>query len=352
MKVVQYGVGKMAKYTMRYVFEKGWEIVGAFDRDENKFGKDISVFIEDKKYYGIKVQSAALFEEFLYEQKPDIVIITTMSLFSDIYDSLEICAKCGVNAITSCEEAFFPLNSNPALYNKIDKLAKQNNCTITGSGYQDVYWGNLIASIAGSSHAIKRIVGKSSYNIEDYGIALAKAHGAGLSLAEFEDQISSTDNMSEHAQKQLIENQIFLPSYMWNVNGWLADKLGLEIISQQQQHIPEIATKDIYSNTLQMEIKKGCAKGMRATVTSKTKQGITIISQCVGKVYDETEFDFNSWTIEGEPSTTFVINQPSTMELTCATIVNRLPDVIKSPAGYISTSSMDIPRYKNSIKIL
>ena len=352
MKVVQYGVGKMSKYTMRYVFEKGWEIIGAFDRDETKFGKDISFFIESKNIYGVKVQSSALFEEFLYEQKPDIVIITTMSLFSDIYDSLEICAKCGVNAITTCEEAFYPQNSNPSLYSKIDKLAKQNNCTITGSGYQDIYWGNLIAAIAGSSHNIKKIIGRSSYNVEDYGIALARAHGAGLSLAEFEDQIASTDNISEQARKQLIENGNFLPSYMWNVNGWLADKLGLEVISQQQECIPEIASKDIYSNTLQMEIKKGNATGMSAIVTSKTKQGITIISQCIGKVYDQTEFDSNTWTIEGEPSTTFVINKPNTVELTCATIVNRLPDVIKSPAGYIPTSVMDIPKYKNNINTL
>lgn len=100
-------------------------------------------------------------------------------------------------------------------------MAKKTGCTITGSGYQDIYWGQLISSIAGSTQTIKKIKGSSSYNVEDYGIALAKAHGAGLTLEEFDSQVASVDRISDEERKSMIDKGEYLPSYMWNVNGWI-----------------------------------------------------------------------------------------------------------------------------------
>ena len=360
IKVVQYGCGKMSKYIMRYCLEKNVDIIGAIDINPDIIGLDISKIIDEKNEIGVKISPIEDTEKILSSLKPDVCIVTTQSLLKDCKDILLTCAKLGINAITTCEEAFFASNSNPTLYKEINELAKKNDCTITGSGYQDIFWGQLISSLAASTHKITKIVGESWYNIEDYGLALAKAHGANLTLEEFERDVASTDNISDLERKIIIDNGEFLPSYMWNVNGWLSKKLNLNIISQNQKCVPTVYNEDIESKTLNCTIKKGNATGMEAIVTTETKEGITLETKCVGKIYGKDEFDKNTWTIIGEPETTFTINLPDTVRLTCANIVNRLPDIINSKPGFISTDEMDeliyrtkpLNEYVNDITII
>lgn len=345
VKVAQFGTGKMSVYTMRYVYEKGAEIVSAFDINPAVIGKDIGEIMGSENK-GVQVSSVEKAREVLSANKPDIAIITTMSLIKDVEEALTICAELGINAITTCEEAFFPANSNPGITNKLDEIAKRTNCTITGSGYQDIYWGQLISSIAGSTQKITKIKGSSSYNVEDYGIALAKAHGAGLTLDEFDKEVASVDRISDEQRQEIIEKGDYLPSYMWNVNGWLAEKLGLHVISQRQKCVPQTYEKDLESSTLGMTVKAGDATGMSAVVTTETEEGIIIESECIGKVYAPDEFDKNEWTVYGEPNTTIVVERPATVELTCASIVNRIPDVINARAGYVPTADMGELRFK------
>ena len=348
VKVVQFGTGKMAKYTMRYVYEKGGEVVGAIDVNPAVIGKDIGEIMgcENKN---VKVTSFEDAEAMLKEVKPDICVVETMSLIKDLEGPFMLCAKLGINAISTCEEAFFPWNSNPNLTKKIDELAKQTGCTITGSGYQDIYWGQLITSIAGSTQKITKIKGSTSYNVEDYGIALANAHGAGLTLDEFDKQVAIVDKISDEERNKIIQSGDYLPSYMWNTNGWLCEKLGLTIKSQTQVTVPTTNKEDIYSSTLGMTVKAGDATGMSAVVTTETEEGITIASECIGKVYSKEDYDKNEWTVYGEPNTTITVARPSTVELTCATIVNRIPDVINAQPGYVTTDKLGDLQFKLKI---
>ena len=289
---VQYGCGKMGKYLMRYGLEKGAELLGAFDMNPALIGKDVSTVIEHGySDLGIKIMAASEADAFFADNKVDVCIIATRSTIAELEDIFTICAKHGVNAITTCEEALYPWNSNPELTAKLDKLAKEGGCTLTGVGYCDLYWGTMVTNFMGSQANIKKIVESGEY----------------------------------------------VPSYMWNQNGWLCSKLGLHITSQTQKCLPTVCDHDLESSTLGFTIKAGNATGMRAIVTTETEEGITFETECVGKVFDTDEFDKNEWTLYGEPDSTLVCNKPATVELTCGTIINRIPQLIDAPAGYVTT---------------
>lgn len=344
IKIAQYGCGKMSKYLMTYVLEKGAELVAAFDMNPALIGKDVGAVIGCNPI-GVTISSADEADTVLKQTKPDVCIIATRSTMEELKEAFSICARNSVNAISTCEESLYPWNSSPTITAQLDQLAKENNCTLCGSGYPDLFWGTMVTNLAASSAHITKIKGSSSYNVEDYGIALAEGHGAGLTIEEFNKKIGNYNSLSSDEIGALVENGEYIPSYMWNQNGWLCSKLGLTIISQTQKCIPHTHHEDLHSETLGMTIKAGDATGMSAIVTTETAEGITLETECIGKVYAPDEFDKNEWTLFGEPETTVVVNRPATVELTCATILNRIPQLIDAKPGYVSTDQLPYSQY-------
>lgn len=329
VRVVQYGCGKMAKVIVKYLVDKGAQIVGAIDANPEIVGQDLGEFAGLDRPLGVKISDDE--EKVFQETDAHIALVTLFSYVPDCFDHFKVCLENGVNVLTICEESIYSWNTSPQETNLLDKLAKENNVTLSGVGMQDIYWINMPALMMSGMNKIEKIKGAASYNVEDYGLALAEAHGAGYDLEKFDNEIAKAES---------------LPSYMWNAGEALCSKLGLTIQNISQKSIPVTLDEDIYSETLGRTIPSGDAIGMSAVTSIETHQGIALEVECIGKVYREEDGDMCDWEILGEPNMKFQLEKPDTVAHTCATLVNRIPDVLNAKAGYVTAEKLDTLQYR------
>lgn len=328
IKAVAYGCGRMGRLGIQYMYKRGVSIVGAIDANPAIVGMDVGEYADLGVKLGVRIRDDA--DAVLDACQPDIVVA---ALFSYVYLCEPLFNKVlsrGINLLTTCDESHHAWRTSPEVVNRLDKLARDNHCTFTGSGLQDAFWMNLPLVCAGGMHELHRIEGVTTFNTDEYGPALADAYNIGRTLAEFEEKMQGQ------------QPDGFL---MRATNDAIIDKLGLSPKLFTQETLPVIAEKDIFSTALGRIIPKGCVKGTKEIVTTETLQGVTVQSSDIGKVFDEGEGDECSWKLSGGPDVEVHIPNINSYEFTMGSLVNRIPDVINAAPGYQSNDRMDIARY-------
>lgn len=334
VRTIQIGYGRMGHRIVTDMMESGADVIGIFDNNLQKVG----TFVTDPSLeYPLPIDSISHLEERLQQLRPDCAIVATQSLMRDVHEILLICARNGVSVVTTCDEALYPWTSSPAITKEIDTVARAHACTISSSGFPDLAYCSMIAATCGAAHKITRITGRASYNVDDYGIALAKHHGAGLTEAEFARTIGSRNDLTEGQICAMINRGEFTAVPMWNTNCWLCAKLGLTITHHRQINTPILASQEMFSSTLGRTLHIGDVIGMSAKAIAETEEGITLETESIGKVYLPGETDTNDWVIHGDPDISVSNRDINNEGMICALIVSRIVDVLNGTYGFVTS---------------
>lgn len=186
-RVVQFGLGPIGLECVRTLLGKtnGIELVGAIDIDPDKAGKDLAELLGLSESTGVVVSADAA--SCLSETKPDVVLHTTSSFLASMYDQLLLCARAGAHVVSSTEELAFPYRRHPAISAELDRVARENNVTLLGTGVNPGYAMDALALMAtGVCSDVHRVAIHREVDAGKRRLPLQRKVGAGITTAEFE----------------------------------------------------------------------------------------------------------------------------------------------------------------------
>ena len=337
VRVAYVGVGIEGSLIARYSIEHGAEPVAAFGHSSKTVGKDLGI-LAGVGEIGITVSHIKDIREVFAATKPDICMVAARGTLAEVEDILMACAETGVNCINIGEEATWPWTTNPSLAEKLDAIAKENNCTLTSSGCPEIGWGTIVSCAMGACARVDSVRIKSTLNLEDYGVLyLYENHHVGYRLEDWNEQFGG---------KVFEEENGHIPCFPGDQNSWMCDYLGLTPTRQTCTHVPILSDKDVYSKNLDKIIPAGCLIGEAMVISTETAEGVTVEYELACKIYTEGDSEHYEYIIKGEPETTVIHwMNPVTPITTAATPVNRIPDVINARPGYVTTREFPRNRY-------
>lgn len=323
IKIVQYGLGPIGIEAARLVLQKSnLELVGGIDIDPEKVGRDLGEILGLDTKMSIPVSNEP--QKLLQQTKPDIVMHSTGSFLDKVEEQLKICLQSGSSIISSCEELFYPYHRDADFCARIDKLAKENGVTVTGTGVNPGFSMDVLAlTMTSVCTDVRKIVATRIVDASKRRRPLQKKIGAGLKPDAFRKLVDE----GKLGHIGLVES-------LWAV----ADRAGFEIEEVQESIDPKIATTTI--ETPFLKVNPDEVAGI-LHVAKGLKNGEELIKLDL-QMYVGAEQSRDSVQIAGEPAIDLTVDGGIFGDkATIARMVNAIPAIMKSEPGLKTV--MDLP---------
>lgn len=314
INIVHVGIGPIGQKMVRYAVGRGcFNIVGAVDPDPDKAGKDLGELCGINPL-GITVGSNL--DDAIKGETPEVAIVTTVSSVVAFESQIVELAKAKLHIVSTCEELFYPWNTQPELSSRIDEICRENGVVCLGTGVNPGYLMDFLPTVlTAPCQNVKKV---EVWRVQDASvrrIPFQQKIGAGLSLEEFEAK-----------RKSGTLGHVGLPESL----NFIANRFGWKLDRNIETLEPVIAEKDI--STGYKQITKGMACGVhqfgRGFIGDKE-----VIALNFKAAVGEPE-SYEQVRIDGEPAIQSKITGGVNGDIaTCAITLNAVRSVLAARAG-------------------
>lgn len=282
LRTLHLGVGAIGAEVVRLVAaDPRFRIVGAVDVDPAKAGRDLAEIAGLEGPLGVTV--TADLDAALRESGAQVVVHSAGSRLEREAAPLLRCLRAGAHVLSTCEELSFPWARHPDLAQELDREARARGLRVLGTGVNPGFVMDLLPSLLAlacqrvDAVRVRRVVDLSQRRPQ-----LQRKMGAGLSLAEFEAEVTS----GSLGHVGLVESALML-----------ADALGWEMDELKEEMTPVLAPRHIRAGPLR--IAPGQVAGVRQVVTG-TVGGRPLLELELVMVLDASE-PHDAIEIQGVP---------------------------------------------------
>jgi len=329
IKVVLWGMGSMGSGMGKYLVDKkGVEIVGAIANRESKAGKDVGEFFGLDKEVGVKITNDPMS---VITEDVDVVLQATSSFVEDVYPQIEEIVKRKVNVISIAEEMAYPMVENKELSEKIDKIAKENNVSVLGTGINPGFVLDLlIIALSGACAKVDKIEAARINDLSPFGPTVMRTQGVGTTVEEFEKGIKDGS---------IVGHIGFLESIHM-----IADRLGIKLDKVEQTREPIVS--ETHRETAHVKVEPGMVAECRHIARGYSDGKELILLEHPQQIHPGKEGTETGdyIKIKGIPD----INMSIQPEIpggigTMAVAINMIPVIIKAKAGLVTMKDLPVP---------
>ena len=333
IKVIIWGFGAMGSGMAEMLLKKqGVEIVGVCDRNKERVGKDIYEILEIDRKDRSPVIITNDINDLAKKNFADVALLATDSFTKGAFDKIKLMLENQMNVISTAEEMAYPKAQEPELAKELDRIAKENNVTVLGTGINPGFVLDLLVlALTGTCETVDYIRASRVNDLSPFGHAVMEEQGVGLTKEDFEEGVKNGK----------VAGHVGFPESIHMV----ADGIGWNVEKVEETREPIMSHTD--RKTKYAEVKAGNVAGCKQCGYGYVDGAIKIDMEHPQQILPETEgIDTGDYIhIKGTPD----INMSIKPEIpggigTIAMCINMIPHVLNAGAGLKTMLDLPVPR--------